>query len=195
MDKLDELIAFTAEIDKMKSVYRRTLVIDKSREETDAEHSWHLAMMVMLFKDYAGEGVNIERCVKMALVHDLVEIYAGDTFAYDAQGYLDKAEREKSAAEKLFSLLSDGQGEEYKELWEEFDEEKTPDALYTCALDRLQPLINNYSTSGHTWKDGSVTYPMVEKRMQKIKEAVPQLWPKVKAMLDDSVEKGWLKTK
>lgn len=192
MDNLDMLLAFSAEIDKMKSVYRRTLVIDKSRTETDAEHSWHLAMMVLLFKDYANEDVNIDRCVTMALVHDLVEIYAGDTFAYDAEGYNDKYEREMAAAEKLFSLLPDNQGDEYRALWEEFDEEKTPDAMYTCALDRLQPLINNYKTQGHTWKEG-VTFDKVEKRMLKIKQAIPQLWPKVSAMLDDSVEKGWLK--
>ncbi len=192
MDNLDKLIEFSAEIDKMKSVYRRTLVIDKSRTETDAEHSWHLATMVMLFKDYAKPEVNVERCIKMALVHDLVEIYAGDTFAYDAEGYKDKYERELAAAEKLFCQLPDGQGDEYKTLWLEFDEEKTPDSMYTCALDRLQPLLNNYKTQGHTWVNG-VTYDMVEKRMLKIKESIPDLWPKVKLMLDDSVEKGWLK--
>lgn len=192
MDKIDKLIEFSAEIDKMKSVYRRTLLIDRSRTETDAEHSWHLATMVMLFKEYAQPEVNIDRCIKMALVHDLVEIYAGDTFAYDAQGYEDKFQREQAAAEKLFSQLPDGMGEEYKVLWLEFDEEKTPDALYTCALDRLQPLLNNYKTEGHTWVEG-VTYDKVEKRMLKIKAAMPALWPKVRSMLDDSVEKGWLK--
>lgn len=192
MDNIDRLIEFSAEIDKMKSVYRRTLVIDKSRTETDAEHSWHLAMMVVLFSNYAKPEVNIDRCVKMALVHDLVEIYAGDTFAYDTEGYLDKLQREKEAAEKLFSQLPDEQGEEYKALWLEFDEEKTPDAMYTCALDRLQPLINNYKTQGHTWASG-VTYDMVEKRMLKIKTAMPEVWPKVKAMLDHSALQGWLK--
>ncbi|MBQ8784129.1 MAG: HD domain-containing protein [Clostridia bacterium] len=192
MDNIKKLIEFSAEIDKMKSVYRRTLVIDKSRTETDAEHSWHLAMMVELFKAYAKPEVNIDRCIKMALVHDLVEIYAGDTFAYDVKGYEDKAQRELEAAEKLFALLPDGQGEEYKSLWLEFDEEKTPDALYTCALDRLQPLINNYKTQGHTWVD-SVTYDMVEKRMLKIKAAMPEVWPEIQEMLDDSVRQGWLK--
>ncbi len=192
MNNIEKLIEFSAEIDKMKSVYRRTLVIDKSRTETDAEHSWHLAMMVVLFKDYARPEVNIDRCVRMALVHDLVEIYAGDTFAYDTEGYEDKFEREQAAAEKLFAQLPDGQGEEYKALWLEFDEEKTADALYTCALDRLQPLINNYKTQGHTWVSG-VTYAQVEKRMLKIKEAIPDAWPKVKSMLNHSVEMGWLK--
>lgn len=192
MDSIDKLIAFSAEIDKMKSVYRRTLVIDRSRTETDAEHSWHLATMVMLFKEYANPEVDIDRCIKMALVHDLVEIYAGDTFAYDAQGYEDKFEREQAAAEKLFGQLPDNQGEEYRALWLEFDEEKTPDAMYTCALDRLQPLINNYKTQGHTWVEG-VTYDKVEARMLKIKAAMPEVWPKVQAMLDDSVKKGWLK--
>ena len=192
MNKVEKLIEFSAEIDKMKSVYRRTLLVDKSRTETDAEHSWHLATMVMLFNEYAQPEVNIDRCIKMALVHDLVEIYAGDTFAYDAQGYEDKFQREQEAAERLFSQLPDGQGEEYKALWLEFDEEKTPDALYTCALDRLQPLINNYKTQGHTWVEG-VSYDMVEKRMLKIKAAMPDVWPEVKKMLDDSVAKGWLK--
>lgn len=193
MDKLDELIRFSAEIDKMKSVYRHTLLIDKSREETDAEHSWHLATMVMLFKDYAPKGADIDRCIKMALVHDLVEIYAGDTFAYDVQGYESKAQREEEAAQKLFSMLPDNQGDEYKLLWQEFDKEETPDALYTCSLDRLQPLINNYLTQGHTWKDGFVTYDKVVKRQQVIRKAMPELWIKVEEMLDDSVAKGWLK--
>ncbi len=193
MDKLDQLIAFCVEIDKMKSVYRRTLLTDKTRHETDAEHSWHLATMVMLFRDYAQNDVNIDRCVKMALVHDLVEIYAGDTFAYDEVGYQDKEKREKEAADKLFAQLPNGQGAEYRSLWEEFDREETPDAIYTCALDRLQPLLNNYNTDGHTWKDGTVTKPKVLKRMEKIKKAMPPLWKKVEFMLNDSVEKGILK--
>ncbi len=193
MDKLDQLIAFSVEIDKMKSVYRRTLLVDRTRTETDAEHSWHLATMVMLFRDYADEKVNIERCIKMALVHDLVEIYAGDTFAYDEVGYLDKAKREKEAAEKLFSQLPDDQGEQYKALWKEFDEEETPDAIYTCALDRLQPLLNNYHTDGHTWKDGTVTKDKVLNRMKKIKQAMPPLWEKVEFIISDSVERGLLR--
>jgi putative hydrolase of HD superfamily len=186
-------IEFLVEIDKLKTVLRRTLLIDKSRRENDAEHSWHLAMMAMILREYAGSSdINMLRVLKMALVHDLIEIYAGDTFAYDAQGNMDKEAREKASADRLFSMLPDDQGLELRALWEEFDAMETPDSMFAAALDRLQPLIHNYHTEGHTWKIGPVTSDMVYKRMEPIRKGMPEVWSYVEHIIEDSINKGYL---
>ena len=137
--RLDSQLRFTAEIDKMTSVLRRTLLIDRSRCENDAEHSWHIAVMALLFAEHAVEKVNILHAVEMMLVHDLVEIYAGDTFAYDEVGYLNKAQREQDAADKLFAMLPEEQGLYIRTLWEEFEAATTPEARYADCLDKIQP--------------------------------------------------------
>jgi len=192
-DKLEQQLRFLSEVDKMKSVFRQTLLVDKSREETDAEHSWHFALMAMTLFEYVGfDGVDINRVIRMALVHDLVEIYAGDTFAYDIEGNEGKEEREKAAADKLFALLPDAQAKEYRMLWEEFDCMDTPDAMYASAIDRLQPFLNNYMTNGHTWVKHSVSVDQVYKRMAPIKTALPPLWEFVEYVIVDSIEKGYI---
>ena len=127
--RLDQQLKFTAEIDQMTSVYRRTLLISGERRENDAEHSWHIAVMALLFKEYCVEEPNVERAIKMCVVHDLIEIYAGDTFAYDPQGNESKAGREKAAADRLFAQLPPEQGAEIRALWEEFDAAETTDAI------------------------------------------------------------------
>ena len=138
-DKLKHQLHFLAEVDKMKNILRQTYITDKSRQENSAEHSWHFALTALTLYEYCRiDGVDISRVIKMALVHDLVEIYAGDTPAYDAQGNADKDEREKEAADKLFSLLPDEQATEYRSLWEEFDHVETPDAIYANAIDRFR---------------------------------------------------------
>jgi putative hydrolase of HD superfamily len=193
-DKLKRQLAFLTEADKMKSVLRQTILTDKSREENDAEHSWHFALMALTLYEYAGiDGVDINRVIKMALVHDLVEIYAGDTFAYDANGYESKEKREKDAADKLFSMLPDAQASEYRSLWEEFDLMETPDALYASAVDRFQPFLNNYLTDGHTWVKHGVTAEQVYKRMDPIKTALPELWEFIEFVVRDSRQKGYIK--
>ena len=193
-DKLKRQLAFLTEADKMKSVLRQTILTDKSREENDAEHSWHFALMALTLYEYAGiDGVDINRVIKMALVHDLVEIYAGDTFAYDANGYESKEKREKEAADKLFSMLPDAQASEYRSLWEEFDLMETPDALYASAVDRFQPFLNNYLTDGHTWVKHGVTAEQVYKRMDPIKTALPELWEFIEFVVRDSRQKGYIK--
>ena len=149
--RLDQQLKFTAEIDKMTGVLRRTMLVDGSRRENDAEHSWHIAVMALYFKEYCVAPVNVERAVKMCLVHDLIEIYAGDTFAYDPVGNKDKAQREAAAADKLFAQLPDEQGSELRALWEEFDAMQTNDAKYAACMDRLQPFLHNTLTKGHTW--------------------------------------------
>lgn len=191
--RLDQQLRFTAEIDKMTGILRRTMLVDGSRRENDAEHSWHIAVMALLFEEYASQPVDVNRAVKMCVVHDLIEIYAGDTFAYDTKGNEDKAQREQAAADKLFAMLPSEQGQEIRQLWEEFDAMQTPDAKYAACMDRLQPFLHNTLTQGHTWVEGGTSRPMVEKRMSIIKEFMPGVYGWVEQNLDNAIEKGWLK--
>lgn len=191
--RLDQQLRFTAEIDKMTSILRRTMLVDGSRRENDAEHSWHIAVMALIFEEYATEPVNINRAVKMCVVHDLIEIYAGDTFAYDAAGNADKAEREAAAADKLFAQLPKEQGAEIRLLWEEFDAMQTPDAKYAACMDRLQPFLHNTLTGGHTWVESGTVRASVEKRMAVIKDFMPEVYKWVEKNIDNAVSKGWLK--
>ena len=190
--RLDQQLRFTAEIDKMTSILRRTMLIDGSRRENDAEHSWHIAVMALIFEEYAAEPVNVSRAVKMCVVHDLIEIYAGDTFAYDAAGNADKAEREAAAADKLFAQLPSEQGTEIRSLWEEFDAMQTPDAKYAACMDRLQPFLHNTLTDGHTWVESGTARQSVEKRMAIIRDFMPEVYKWVEKNLDNAVAKKWL---
>ena len=192
--RLDQQLKFTAEIDKMTGILRRTLLVDRSRRENDAEHSWHIAVMAMLFEEYAVEKVDVSRAVKMCVVHDLVEIDAGDTFAYDVKGNEDKAERESMAADKLFGQLPKEQGQMIRNLWEEFDAMETPDAKYAACLDRIQPFLHNTLTDGHTWADGKTSRAAVEKRMVIVKEFMPEVYEWISMNLDRAIEKGWLRS-
>lgn len=191
-EKINQLLKFTAEVDKMTSISRRTLLINKSRRENDAEHSWHIALMAMLFKDYAPEGCDVSRSVQMCIVHDLVEIYAGDTFAYDVNANKDKEEREQKAADKLFGELSSELGKEFRQLWEEFDTMETPEAKYAAAMDRLQPFLHNTLTDGHTWKEGKPSVENVNKRIAPAFELIPELKDWYDKNIQRAVEKGWL---
>ena len=191
--RLDQQLKFSAEIDKMTQVYRRTLLISGVRQENDAEHSWHVAVMALLFKEYCIEEPNVERAIKMLVVHDLIEIYAGDTFAYDVKGNQDKAEREALAADKLYSQLPEEQGAELRALWEEFDAMETVDAKYAACMDRLQPLLHNTLTEGHTWRDGGAVRPQVEERSAIIKEFMPEVYNWIKKNIVRGVANGWLK--
>lgn len=191
-EKINQLLKFTAEVDKMTSISRRTLLINKSRRENDAEHSWHIALMAMLFKDYAPEGCDVSRSMQMCIVHDLVEIYAGDTFAYDVNANKDKEEREQKAADKLFGELSSELGKEFRQLWEEFDAMETPEAKYAAAMDRLQPFLHNTLTDGHTWKEGKPSVENVNKRIAPAFELIPELKDWYDKNIQRAVEKGWL---
>lgn len=194
MDRLDMQLKFTAEIDKMTSVLRRTMLLDKSRRENDAEHSWHIAVMALLFEEYASEPVDIGHAIKMCVVHDLIEIYAGDTFAYDVEGNKSKAEREEKAADRLFALLPEEQGAYIRALWEEFDGMETADSKYAACLDRIQPFFHNTLTEGHTWvESGTTDRAAVEKRMSIVKEFMPSVYPWVEKNIDNAIAKGWLK--
>jgi len=192
-DRLDMQLKFSAEIDKMTGIIRRTSLIDKSRRENDAEHSWHIATMAMLFEEYAKEPVNVPRAVEMCVVHDLIEIYAGDTFAYDVKANEDKADREKEAADKLFSQLPHEQGKMIRNLWEEFDAMETPDAKYAACMDRLQPFMHNSLTEGFTWVESGTNRKVVEKRMAVIKDFMPEVYKWIDANIDRAIAMGWLK--
>lgn len=191
--KLTQQIEFLIEIDRLKGIIRQTLLTDGSRLENSAEHSWHLAMMAIVLKDYAPGSIDILRVIKMLLVHDLVEIYAGDTFCYDEAANQDKADRETAAATKLFSLLPESQGRELKELWQEFEAVQTAEAQFANALDRLQPFLQNWQTQGNTWQSHGINRQQVEQRMIPIKSGTPEIWPLVEQLIADCVERGFLR--
>jgi putative hydrolases of HD superfamily len=191
-DRLAGQIAFIVEIDKLKSVYRRTLLIDRSRSDNSAEHSWHLAIMTMMLSEYAAEPIDVCRTMRMVLTHDLVEVYAGDTFVYDSEANKDKAAREQAAADRIFGMLPDDQAKEFRALWDEFEERRTPEARFGAAVDRLQPLLSNYHTEGHAWRSHGIKYAAVIERNRHIAEGAPKLWEYVKGLIDDAVAKGYL---
>lgn len=193
-ERLLQQIRFIEEIDKLKNIYRQNRVINDQRRENDAEHSWHLAIMAALLSEYAKDkNIDISKVIKMVLVHDLVEIDAGDTFCYDEKGYLDKEQRESKAAERLFGILPEDQSKIFWDLWREFEDMETPEAQFAACMDRFQPLILNNNTDGYTWKKPGVNAEKVLKRNKPLKECTPQLWEYVTEVVEASVEKGILK--
>jgi putative hydrolase of HD superfamily len=194
MNRLEDQLAFILELDKLKTVFRQTLLIDMSRRENSAEHSWHLATKAVLLEEYAAEPVNLLKTIKMLLVHDIVEIDAGDTFAYDTAGYADKDDREQKAAERIFGLLPEEQGREFRNLWEEFEARQTPESKYANALDRLQPLLHNAQTQGGTWRIHKVTKDKVIKRMEPVRIGMPNIYSTVEKVIADACAAGWIKS-
>lgn len=186
-------LEFIMELDKMKTIYRQSLLLDRSRTETDAEHSWQLAMMAIVLREHAPEGTDLLKTVKMCLVHDIVEIDAGDTFAYDKEGNLDKAEREQKAADRIYAMLPGEEGRELRELWEEFDRCESKEALYANALDRLQPMMIHAYTDGANWLKHEVELDDVLKRAEPIRLGLPKIWPFLSNMLYTAKELGLLK--
>jgi putative hydrolase of HD superfamily len=192
-DRLMKQIKFITEIDKLKQIFRQNVVIGTSRNENDAEHSWHLAIMAILLSEYSEEkNIDVLKVIKMVIIHDLVEIDAGDTFCYDEKGYEDKEEREQLAANRLFNVLPPDQAKEIFALWSEFEALSTSEARFAACLDRLQPLILNYNTNGHTWKKPGVTSEKVLKRNKLLEENAPELWNYAKTIIEDSIVKGYL---
>jgi putative hydrolase of HD superfamily len=192
--RLARQLAFLAEIDKLKGVLRRTLLCDQSRQENSAEHSWHLAMAAVVLSEYADDSADLGRVIRMALVHDLVEIDAGDTFAYDSTANLDRAEREQRAADRIFGLLPPEQSAELRSLWEEFEAAETADARFAVALDRLQPLLNNHHSNGGSWRAHNITRDQVLKRMSPIERALPSLWPEVLDIVEQNCALGHIRS-
>ncbi|GAX91195.1 phosphohydrolase [Effusibacillus lacus] len=193
--RLARQIEFLMEIDKLKQIFRQSFLTDKTRNENDAEHSWHLAMMAIVLSEYANQpDLDLLRVVKMLLIHDIVEIDAGDTFAYDVKGYEDKEERELQAADRLFNLLPPDQAEEIFALWREFEERKTPESSYANALDRLQPMLQNYFSEGQSWRRHNLTSDRVLERNSSIREGSETLWDFAREMIRSAVDKGYLTT-
>jgi putative hydrolase of HD superfamily len=192
-ESLSQQIDFILEIDRLKSVLRRTPLLDRSRRETDAEHSWQIALMAVLLAEYADPPVDIHGVVVMLLVHDLVEIDAGDTFIYDEQARATQTDREMKAAERIFGLLPPGQSERLRALWEEFEAQQSPEARFANAMDRLQPLLTNYFTRGATWNEPGVTQDRVIARNELIGLASPQLWAYSEGLIQDATRQGFLR--
>ena len=190
--RLSQQLGFIIEIDKLKQVLRQTSILGGERRENSAEHSWHLGVMALMLAEYAGDAIDISRVVRMLLIHDMVEIDAGDTFCYDAQANLSKAAREQAGAARIFGLLPAEQGRELHALWEEFEAGETAEARFANALDRLQPLLHNYHTQGGTWRAHGITRDAVLRRMAPIQEGAPRLWPYVLTVVEDSCAAGYI---
>jgi putative hydrolase of HD superfamily len=189
--RLQQQVEFILEIDRLKTVYRRTYLTDKSRHENSAEHSWHIAVMALVLAEYSNEpDPDLFRVVAMLLLHDLVEIDAGDTFAYDREAQENKREREQAAAERLFALLPADQAEWFRSIWEEFEERRTPEAKFAAALDRLQPLLHNLHTRGKSWQEHGVKKDQVIGLNRHMAEGAPDLWAYAAEWIERAVSKG-----
>ena len=190
--RLQDQIQFLMEIDKLKHVFRRTRLLDGSRYENDAEHAWHLAMMAMMLHEYSNEPVELPKVVKMVLIHDLVEIDAGDAFLYDENNAISKAEAETKAAIRVFGLLPEDQRREFIDLWKEFERKETPEARFAAALDRLEPLIQNAHTEGHAWiKYGITKDQVINKNRPPLIAGSEELWRYAEKMIAESADKGY----
>ena len=193
-ERIFKQMSFIREIDKMKNEFRKNIIIDKSRRENDAEHSWHIAVMAMLLVEYAENPatLDVNKVIKMLLVHDIVEIYAGDTFFYDEEANKTKAAREQAAADKIFSILPADQEGELRGLWEEFEELQTTEAYYARAMDILQPFFLHYCTQGAVWLEENINVAQVYRRAEPLKKGLPKLWEFVELLIEQSVKKGYL---
>jgi putative hydrolase of HD superfamily len=185
--RLLQQLDFISELDRLKLILRRISVIGESRLENSAEHSWHLGVMATVLAEYAPEGADITRATRMLLIHDVVEIDAGDTFCFDEEANLDKEEREVRAADRLFGMLPGAQGSELRDLWDEFESGDTPTARYANALDRFQGLLMNHGNKGGTWHEYAVSREQILKRMDPIREGAPGLWPVALQLIDDAM--------
>lgn len=194
-DRLARQIAFLVEADRLKSVIRRTPLVDGSRLENSAEHSWHLALAALVLREHAAAPVDLVRVLELVVVHDLVEIDAGDAFAYDAAAQSIRAQREEAAADRLFGLLPSEQAAYVRNLWDEFEAGQTIESQFANALDRLQPLLQNASSGGGSWRTHDLTRADVLRRMAPIETAMPAIWPTVVEIVDAFCVVGVLKEK
>ena len=190
MERLQKQMDFIVEVDKAKSIIRQTYLADASRKEDDAEHSWHLALMAVLLKEYSNEEVELAKVVPMVLIHDLVEIDAGDTYAYDDAGAKTKEEREKKAADRIFGMLPEDQGEWFRELWDEFEEYKTAEAKFAHVLDNCQPLLLNDASNGRSWAEHGVRKSQIYKRNEHTSEGSREIWEYMQKLIDRHIELG-----
>ena len=188
--RMDRQFDFFREIDKEKFIERQTYLTDAARKENDAEHAWHMAVMAILLSEYSNEKIDVLKTVTMLLIHDLVEIDAGDTYAYDEEGKKTKRVREEAAADRIFGLLPDDQGEQFRELWEEFESGETAEAKFAHAMDNLQPLLLNNSNNGGDWREHQVTADQVYGRQSKTKEGSQRLFELTDMLIQENIRKG-----
>ena len=191
--QLIKQIEFIKEIDKLKYIQRKTRLFNSDRNENDAEHSWHLAMMAIVLSEHANVPIDVLKVVKMLLIHDIVEIDAGDTFIYDTQKSHDNAAEERMAAERIFGLLPADQAHELLAIWEEFEARQTDEAKFARAMDRLEPLLQNVSNNGGTWREFAVEFDEVYQKKQAIQQGSESIWAYAEQLLSASVERGILK--
>lgn len=189
---LERQFAFILELDHLKGVLRRNSLLDRSRRENSAEHSWHVALMALVLSEFAAEPVDTSRVIELLLVHDLVEIDAGDTFAYDVQGATTQAQREQTAADRIFGLLPDDQAQRLRARWDEFDASETPEARFALALDRLMPMVHNALTEGSAWREHGVKADQVRRRAESIERGAPALGALARRLIDEAVAAGHL---
>ena len=190
MERLQQQMKFILEVDKVKQIIRQTYLADGSRKENDAEHSWHLALMAVLLKEYANEEVDLLKVIPMVLIHDLVEIDAGDTYAYDQAGLATQRERETKAADRIFGLLPSDQAEVFRTLWEEFEAYETAEAKFAHALDNCQPLFLNDASGGKSWKEHGVHKSQIYKRNEHTAEGSVEIWEYMKTLVDKHIQLG-----
>ncbi|RLM06159.1 HD domain-containing protein [Gibbsiella quercinecans] len=190
---MTQTVAFLMEIDKLKGVQRRTKVLDSQRHENSAEHSWHFAVAAMSMAPYAGEGVDIQRVIQMALLHDIVEIDAGDVLVYDLAARAAIHDQEVAAARRLFGILPQAQREYFTALWQEYEDNETPDARFALVLDRTMPMLMNLHNGGQSWVENNISLEQVVARNAMIGETYPELWHYLLQHLQEAQRKGWLK--
>mgnify|MGYP000845953817 FL=1 len=190
MERLEKQMEFILEVDKVKKIVRQTYLSDASRKENDAEHSWHLALMAVLLKEYSNEEVDLAKVIPMVLIHDLVEIDAGDTYAYDEAGAKTKQERETKAADRIFGLLPGDQGTWFRELWEEFEAYETAEAKFAHVLDNAQPLFLNDASNGRSWAEHGVHKSQIYRRNEHTSEGSREIWEYMKKLVDKHIQLG-----
>ena len=196
MERFTKQIEFITEIDGLKHVLRNTILLDSSRRENDVEHSWHMSLAAMVLLEYSNfNGLDINKVIKMALIHDLVELDAGDVFAYSNANREEIKEKEKKAADRIFGLLPFEQEKELRKLWDEFEEGLTAEAQFTQALDSFMPIFHSYKTKGLQWQKHGITAEKVLERNKRIEKGSKYLWGYIQNIIKDAVEKGYLKEK
>ena len=190
MERIEQQVAFAVEIDKVKNIFRQTWLSDGKRKENDAEHAWHAALMAVLLAEYSNEPVDTLKVVKMLLIHDLVEIDAGDSYAYDEAAQATAHEREQKAADRIFGMLPKDQEEEFRSLWDEFEEYETPEARFAHVMDNFQPLLLNDAADGKGWREHEVKRANIEKRNRKTPEGSKTISEYIEKVIDRNIEKG-----
>ena len=190
MERLQKQMEFIVEVDKVKKIMRQTYLSDASRKEDDAEHSWHLALMAVLLKEYSNEEVDLSKVIPMVLIHDLVEIDAGDTYAYSGESAAVTEAREREAAERVFGILPEDQGKIFRDLWEEFEAYETPEAKFAHVLDNCQPMLLNDASNGLSWTEHQVRKSQIYKRNEHTAEGSREIWNYMQSLVQKHIELG-----